>query len=33
VVKAGRVYDPAMLTSSVEGKLGPASEAEVERWR
>jgi hypothetical protein len=33
VVKAGRVYDPVALAESVEGKLGPASEAEAAAWR
>jgi len=32
VVKAGRVYDPAALLKSVEGKLGPASVAEAGQW-
>lgn len=32
VVKAGRVYDPAVLTRAVEGKLGPANEAERLKW-
>lgn len=33
VIKAGRVYDPAELMESVEGRLGPASEAEEGAWR
>ena len=33
VIKAGRVYDPAVLTRSVEGKLGPASAADTMAWR
>lgn len=32
VVKAGVLYDPAALFTSVEGKLGPKSEAEVPEW-
>jgi imidazolonepropionase-like amidohydrolase len=32
VVKAGRVYDPAALAKSVEGKIGPASAADSAAW-
>jgi imidazolonepropionase-like amidohydrolase len=32
VMKAGRVYDPEALLRSVEGTIGPAGPAEVERW-
>jgi imidazolonepropionase-like amidohydrolase len=32
VVRGGRVYDPAALLKSVEGKIGPASEAEAGLW-
>jgi len=32
VIKAGVVYDPAALLSSVEGKLGPKSAAEAAAW-
>jgi imidazolonepropionase-like amidohydrolase len=32
VVKAGRVYDPAALMKSVEGKIGPASAADTAAW-
>lgn len=32
VVKAGRVYDPATLMKSVEGKIGPASAADSAVW-
>jgi imidazolonepropionase-like amidohydrolase len=32
VIKAGRVYDPAELSKSVEGKLGPASAADTVAW-
>jgi hypothetical protein len=32
VIKAGRVYDPAALTKSVEGKLGPATAADTTAW-
>lgn len=33
VIKAGRVYDPASLEKSVEGKLGPKSAEEERLWR
>jgi imidazolonepropionase-like amidohydrolase len=32
VIKGGRVYDPAALAKSVEGKLGPASAADTTAW-
>ena len=32
VIKAGRVYDPAALAKSVEGKLGPATAADTTAW-
>ena len=32
VIKAGRVYDPAALMKSVEGKIGPASAADSAAW-
>ena len=32
VIKAGRVYDPAALMKSVEGKIGPASAADSATW-
>ena len=32
VIRAGRVYDPAALLKSVEGKLGPGSVEEAVRW-
>ncbi|HTE43594.1 MAG TPA: amidohydrolase family protein [Gemmatimonadaceae bacterium] len=32
VIKAGRVYDPAALMKSVEGKIGPASAADTAAW-
>ncbi|HSL68668.1 MAG TPA: amidohydrolase family protein [Longimicrobiales bacterium] len=32
VIKAGVLYDPAALLKSVEGKLGPASDAEAAAW-
>jgi hypothetical protein len=32
VIKAGRVYDPAALMKSVEGKIGPASAADSAVW-
>ena len=32
VIRAGVLYDPAALLKSVEGKLGPASEAEASAW-
>jgi imidazolonepropionase-like amidohydrolase len=32
VVKAGRVYEPGVLMKGVEGRLGPASVAEVGKW-
>ncbi len=32
VIKAGELYDPAALLKAVEGKLGPASEAEAAAW-
>jgi imidazolonepropionase-like amidohydrolase len=32
VVKAGRVYDPAALMASVEGKIGPASASDSAAW-
>ena len=32
VVKAGELYDPELLLKSVEGKLGPATEAEAAAW-
>jgi hypothetical protein len=32
VIKAGRVYDPAALIKSAEGKIGPASAAESAAW-
>jgi imidazolonepropionase-like amidohydrolase len=32
VIKAGDLYDPGALLKSVEGKLGPASEAEAAAW-
>jgi len=32
VIKAGVLYDPAALLASVEGKLGPASDAEAASW-
>jgi imidazolonepropionase-like amidohydrolase len=32
VVKAGRVYDPATLAKSVEGKIGPATAADSAAW-
>jgi imidazolonepropionase-like amidohydrolase len=32
VVKAGRVYDPAALMKSAEGKIGPASAADSAAW-
>jgi imidazolonepropionase-like amidohydrolase len=32
VIKAGRVYDPAALVKSVEGKLGPSSAADTTAW-
>lgn len=32
VIKAGRIYDPAALLKSVEGKIGPASPADSAAW-
>jgi imidazolonepropionase-like amidohydrolase len=32
VIKDGRVYDPAALMKSVEGKIGPASAADTAAW-
>ena len=32
VIKAGRVYDPATLMKSAEGKIGPASAADTAAW-
>lgn len=32
VIKAGRVYDPAALMKSAEGKIGPASAADTAAW-
>ena len=32
VIKAGRVYDPAALMTSVEGKIGPTSAADTAAW-
>ena len=32
VIKAGRVYDPAALMKSVEGKIGPTSAADSAVW-
>ncbi|HEY4217145.1 MAG TPA: amidohydrolase family protein [Gemmatimonadaceae bacterium] len=32
VIRAGRVYDPAVLMKSVEGKIGPASAADTAAW-
>src|SRR4030095_8096433 len=32
VIKAGRVYDPAALLKSVEGKIGPASATDSATW-
>ena len=32
VIKAGRVYDPAALIKSVEGKIGPTSAADTAAW-
>lgn len=32
VIKAGKVYDPAALMKSVEGKIGPASAADTAVW-
>jgi imidazolonepropionase-like amidohydrolase len=32
VIKAGRIYDPAALMQSVEGKIGPASAADSATW-
>ena len=32
VVKAGRIYDPAALMASVEGKIGPTSAADSAVW-
>jgi len=32
VVKAGRVYDPAALMASVEGKIGPTSASDSAAW-
>lgn len=32
VIKAGRVYDPAALMKSVEGKIGPTSAADSAAW-
>lgn len=32
VIKAGRVYDPAELMKSVEGKIGPSSAADSAVW-
>jgi imidazolonepropionase-like amidohydrolase len=32
VIRAGVLYDPAALLKSVEGKLGPSSEAEASAW-
>ena len=32
VIKAGRVYDPAALMKSVEGKIGPLSAADTAAW-
>jgi imidazolonepropionase-like amidohydrolase len=32
VIKAGRIYDPAALMKSVEGKIGPASAADTAAW-
>lgn len=32
VIKAGVLYDPAALLASVEGKLGPKSDAEAAAW-
>jgi imidazolonepropionase-like amidohydrolase len=32
VIKAGRVYDPALLMKSVEGKIGPTSAADSAVW-
>lgn len=32
VIKAGRVYDPAALMKSVEGKIGPAGAADSAAW-
>jgi hypothetical protein len=32
VIKAGRVYDPEALMTSVEGKIGPMSAADTAAW-
>ena len=32
VIKAGRVYDPETLMTSVEGKIGPMSAADTAAW-
>ena len=32
VIKAGRIYDPAALLKSAEGKIGPASAADTAVW-
>jgi cytosine/adenosine deaminase-related metal-dependent hydrolase len=32
VIKAGRVYDPQALMTSVEGKIGPMSAADTAAW-
>lgn len=32
VIKAGRIYDPATLLKSAEGKIGPASAADSAAW-
>jgi imidazolonepropionase-like amidohydrolase len=32
VIKGGTSYDPAALFKSVEGKLGPASAADADKW-
>jgi imidazolonepropionase-like amidohydrolase len=32
VIKAGRIYDPAVLLKSAEGKIGPASASDTAAW-
>jgi imidazolonepropionase-like amidohydrolase len=32
VIKAGRVYDPAELMKSAEGKIGPTSDVDTAAW-
>jgi cytosine/adenosine deaminase-related metal-dependent hydrolase len=33
VIKSGKVYDPAVLFSSVVGMMGPASPSEADWWK